>query len=207
MVSTISSDHSDELRDFMIAALGALIFMFVFFLECKVSDLSTAMFFAFGLGFLVRGHFKAFYALYPIAAINRETVFLLTAFFELFYLRKLPAARYLLGVGYQCLMFIFTRWMITTIFAENPGVPFYFWPARVLYDYENQIASTLILLAVCILAGYFVFRNWTRKPAFLRIALLVLFPALLIMHLTMGMAFEIRVFAEVFPVMWVLLWT
>ena len=208
MDSIISSDHSaGSLRDFAIAALGVEVFMAVFFLECSVHDLSTAMFFAFGLGFLARGHYKSFFVLYLIATINRETTFLFTVFFVVFYLRRMPALQYLFRIGYQCLAFAFTRWMITSIYAGNAGAQFYFWPARVADDYVNQPINTVLLLSTCVLLGYFVYRNWNQKPAFLRLAFLVLFPLLLIMHLTVGMAFEIRVFAEVFPVVWVLIWT
>jgi hypothetical protein len=207
VVSITSSDRSDyELRDFVIAALGAEVFMVVFFLECTIYDLSTAMFFAFGLGFLARGHFRLFFMLFPIAALNRETAFLLTAFFAVFYFSRTPALHYLAGIEYQCLAFGLTRWAVTTIYADNPGEPFYFWPARVLYDYENQLIATILLIVVCAVIAYFVARRWDRKPLFLRYAVLVLFPLLLVMHLTMGMAFEIRVFAEVFPVVWVLYW-
>jgi hypothetical protein len=208
MDSITSYDPSDsEIRDFVIAALGVEFFMLLFFAECTVYDLSTAMCFAYGLGFLARGHVKAFYLLYPVASLNRESAFLLTAFFVVFYVWRLPAAHYVLGVGYQCLVFALLRWTIVTTYAGNGGAPFYFWPGRVLYGYENQMLGTITLLVSCAVFGYFVYRNWRSKPAFLRAAFLILFPLLLIMHLTMGMAFEIRVFAEVFPVAWALLWT
>jgi hypothetical protein len=208
MGSITSSNPSDrDLRDFVIAALGVELFMVVFLLESSVYDLSTATCFAFALGFLARGHFRSFYILYPIAAVNRETTFLLTAIFVVWCISRLPASAYLMGLGYQGLMFIATRLLITSIYAENAGASFYFWPGRVFYGYENQILSTSALLILFALFGYFVYRNWKRKPAFLRAAFLVLFPLLLIMHLTMGVAFEIRVFAEVFPVAWALAWT
>lgn len=66
---------------------------------------------------------------------------------------------------------------------------------------------TLGLLALITPAVYFVAIHWKDKPIFLRYALLILLPLLLVAHLSMGMAFEIRVLAEVFPVAWALgLW-
>jgi hypothetical protein len=39
---------------------------------------------------------------------------------------------------------------------------------------------------------------------YLRTAFVLLFPLQVLLHLTLGGAFEIRVYAEVFPVIWLL---
>ena len=63
MGSSIYLQHSnvEDLWDFIVAAAAVELFMILFFLECKVYDLSTAMFFAVSLGLLARGKLKEYY--------------------------------------------------------------------------------------------------------------------------------------------------
>ena len=187
------------------AVLAVEVFMFVFFLECKVYDLSTAMFFAFSLGLLARGKFKEFYLLYPLGCMNRETMFLLSLFFAIYYFWKMEVFRYLFGVVYQGSVFVGIRLMIVKLFEGNPGQPFYFQPWQVIEKYWNHPITSLALLMLIILIWHFVARHWREKPAFLRSALAVMLPLQVVLHLAMGAPYEIRVFAEVYPVVWALM--
>ncbi len=207
MASSIFSVPSDDpdLRELILASLAVECFLVVFVSYSKVYDLSTAAVFAFSLGFLARQKFGNFYALYPIGCLNRETMFLLTAFFAVHYFWRMRTAGYLLGLAYQGSAFAGIRLVITKIFEDNPGQPFYFWPLRVLTDYASRPIETAVLILVVAVLAYAVVRRWSEKPVFLRSACLVLGSLLIVLHLAMGMAFEIRVFAEVYPVFWVLL--
>jgi len=207
MVSSISLRLSGdrELWEFVWAALAVEAFMLVFFHFAKAYDLSTAMLVSFALGALARGKFKVFYALYAVSCLNRETMFLISIFFTVYYFRRMDVIRYLFGLGCQGVSFIGVQLFITTLYADNPGRPVWFGPLQVLADYWAQPLQSLALLGLCVLIGCFVVRHWTRKPLFLRWALIVILPLQVILHLALGMAFEIRVFAEVFPVVWVLL--
>jgi hypothetical protein len=207
MVSNIyfrlSADH--ELMDFVWAALGVEVFMLVFFFFHKVYDLSTAMFISFGLGMLAREKFHAFYALFTIACLNRETMLLLTIVFAVFFLWRLQRTQYLFGLIYQAAAFLGTRFGLMILYADNPGRSAHFWLWRVLRVYASHLFFTVVLIGLCILLGCLIARGWNRKPILLRYALLLMFPLQLVLHLLFGMAFEIRVFAELFPVLWVLL--
>lgn len=174
--------------------------MQVFALNAKVYDLSTAMFFAFALGFLAREKFQAFYVIYPIGCLNRETMFLLSVFFAFHFFRRFTIVNWLMGLGYQGTVFMGIRVMLMKIFEKNPGTAFTFRPLQLLGDYWHYAAWTLAMLGLVALIGWFVVREWKQKPAFLRSALVVLFPLGLGLHLCLGWAFEIRVFAEIFPV-------
>ncbi len=201
MESSICLPHSDvDLQEFLIAALGVEVFMFIFFLESKVYDLSTAMFFAFALGLLARGKFRWYYGLFFLACLNRETTVLLSAFYAVWFWGRLEIRDYVMGMGVQGIGFVSTRLFLMKLFEGAPGQNFYFWPLRVLSGYWNQPFDTLIILGACALAGYFIGRDWREKPLFLRCALMVMLPILVMLHLCLGMAFEVRVFAEVFPV-------
>jgi hypothetical protein len=210
MVSSICWQPSEDrdLQEFIIAVLGVEVFMIVFFMECKVYDLSTAMFFAFALGCLARGNFNSFYGLFLISCFNRETTILLSTFFAVHYFWKMETLRYVSGLGMQGFAFLGTRAWLMKLYEGNVGQSFYFWPIRVIGGYWSEPIQSLILVGACAVAGYFVARHWKEKPEFLRCALSVLLPLLFILHLMLGIAFEIRVFAEIFPVAWVMaFWT
>ncbi len=194
-----------DLQEFILAALAVEVFMAIFLLECKVYDLTTAAIFAWCLGFLVRGKFVGFYLLYPVGCLNRETMFLLSLFFMVKYFWKLNTVCYLLGLVYQGSAFLGIRLLLMTIYKHSAGQDFYFWPGQILSGYWRQPLDTLLLISLFGTAIYLACRRWREKPAFLRTALLTILPLQLVLHLTMGMPFEIRVFAEVFPVIWVLM--
>lgn len=187
---------SDELRVSLIAFTGVEIFMQAFFLNAKPYDLSTAMFFAFCLGFLARNNFKAFYGLFLMGCLNRETMFLLTIFFAIWFLKKMNIDSWILGMGFQSSIFVGVRLMLMKIFEENPGTAFHFNPWKLLSDYWQYSAWTLSMLAVLGLVCWLIALHWKRKPAFLRCALVIIFPLLMVLHILFGWAFEIRVFAE-----------
>jgi len=207
MVSSISLQLSGDrdLQEFVWASLGVETFMLVFFHFAKAYDLSTAMFVSFALGLLAREKFKAFYALYGVSCLNRETMFLITIFFAVYYFWKMDVVSYLIGLGFQGVFLVGTRVLLVRLYADNGGEPFWLQSLRVLQDYWSQPIQSLVLIGLCVLAGYFAARRWRQKPAFLRWALIVILPLQVVLHLALGMAFEIRVFAEVFPVVWVLL--
>ncbi len=207
MASNTLSDRSDErdLREFVLAGLAVEVFMVIFLDENKVYDLSTAAIFAFSLGFLARAKFGNFYALYPIGCLNRETMFLVTIFFAVHYFWKMRVAEYLLGLAYQWSVFVAIHLFVSKIFEGNAGQSFYFWPLRVTTDYLSSPVLLVVLILTVAAAVYFIKRQWTGKPAFLRSAVVIILPVLFVLHMAMGMAFEIRVFAEVYPVVWVLM--
>ncbi len=207
MASNTCSQHSDErdLREFVLAAIAVEIFMAVFFIECKVYDLSTAALFAFSLGFLARGKFGSFYLLYPVGCMNRETMFLLSLFFAIEYFWKLEAARYLFGLAYQGSAFIGIRLTIMKSFEDNPGQPLYFQPGHILWAYWHHPISSLALLLLVLVTWFLVARHWREKPIFLRSALVVILSLQVVLHLALGAPYEIRVFAESFPVIWALI--
>jgi len=194
-----------DLREFAVAALAVEVFMGVFIIFCKVYDLTTAMIFAFSLGFLARGKFKEFYLLYPLGCMNRETMFLLSIFFAIHYFGKMETFRYLSGLIYQGAVFTGIRLMIMKIFEGNAGQLIYFQPWHILEEHADHPIMLFLLMVLIALTWHGVARQWKEKPEFLRSALFVLLPLQVILYLMVGKAFEVRVFAEVYPVVWVLM--
>lgn len=207
MESNTCLDRSTDrdLRDFIIAVMAVEVFLAVFFIENKVYDLSTAMIFAFSLGMLARGKFGGFYMLYPVGCLNRETMFLLSLFFAAHYFWKMEVIRYSLGLAYQGSVFFGFRMMIMKIFEGNPGQTVYFQAWTVVERYLQHPLTSLGLAVLVAATWFFVARRWREKPAFLRSALVVLLPLQVFLHLALGAPYEIRVFAEIFPVLWALM--
>ena len=90
-------------------------------------------------------------------------------------------------------------------FADLPGEEYWWtWPC-VLLAYVRNYPQALILLVTVIGNLYFALRDWYKKPVFLRTAFLIIFPLQVIMHLTVGLPWELRVYAESTPVILCLL--
>ena len=196
---------NDDLMEFLAAILAVEVFMMIFFLDSKVYDLSTAMFFAFGLGFLARGLFAEFYVMFPLTCLNRETSFLLIVIVAIYFFRRLSYASWIIGILYQILAFMITRLWMMEIFANSPGESYYFRPVEIFGDHLERPWQSLILVSSVILVVWMCTRNWREKPMLLRTAFVVLAPSLTMMYFLFGWVFEIRVFAEVYPVVWVLM--
>jgi hypothetical protein len=195
------SDESDrDIREFLLAALAVEIFMLVFFWECKVYDLSTAMFTAFLLGWLARGQLGLYHGIFPFACINRETAFLLIIIFAVYSVGRLTVFSWIKGVAYQALVYLAIRIFLVLHFAGSTGEPFWFRPADNLQMYIDAPLQSIIYLAGMVLVLWVCLRRWKQQPALLRTAFLVMAPSLAILYMFFGFTFEIRAFAEVYPV-------
>jgi hypothetical protein len=206
MGSFIFPGHSDagELRRFMSAALGVMAFMVVFFYFCKVHDLATAMFFAFGLGLMARGKMDAYFALFAFASANRETSFLLAVVFAVYYLGRMGWKGYVLSMGYQVFLYGAIRLCLVTIFADHPGVTMNIRPIENMLIFLRTPVLASIHWGLFGLVVWACVRRWREHPYFVRVAFVVLLPALLGVYLVVGWPYEIRVFAEVWPVVWIM---
>lgn len=196
----------DDLRIFLLAAAGVLVFMIVFLYFCKPYDLATGMFFAFALGLLARGRLLFYLGVFALASLNRETTFLLIMVFAIFFFFRLPWRRYLLWVFLQALLLVLVRLTITTLYASNPGASMRFEPLSNFQHFLQDPLLSLSDLVMLALVLWMCARRWKEAPQLLRVALVVMLPLQLVLYLVLGNSFEIRVFAEVYPVVWAMLW-
>ena len=107
------------------------------------------------------------------------------------------------SLDYQWFVFIGGIAAIMYIFQDRLG-SYTFQPLATLQGYAAQPLLTLVLLVLMAGVLYLVGYGWERKPLFLRSAFLVIFPLQVILHILMGMPFELRVFIESLPVMVIL---
>jgi hypothetical protein len=203
MRSNISFQVSEDadLRLFLMSAFATLVFMALFVVHCKIYDLSTAGFFALGLGYLVRGKLAAFHVLYPLACVNRETTFLLTLVFMAYYFRRMAFGRFWLAAGFQGAAFLAIRMWLMWLFRDNPGVDAMIRPLENLQLFMLQPFWTFVHWGIFAMLTWRCVRTWRRMPPFLRLCAAMLFPFLMAFYLVLGWAFEVRVFAEGYAVM------
>lgn len=177
-----------------------IIFITIIFSFPHVYDIPTAMFFTLALALLARNELLLYLLLFPLATLNRETTFLLTFFWLIYFFRRISANWLFFGALYQAIVYIAIRFTVTSEFANLPGSTFDWQPMRNLAKYLAFPLPTLFLLSILAILLYAVFKRWSQKPEFLRITFLTLFPAQFFLHFTLGGAWEIRVYLESLPI-------
>ena len=184
----------------MISAGAVALFMVLFLWRSKVYDLSTAMFFAYGLGAMARGKLGLFHALFPLACLNRETTLLLSAVYAVWFWRKMGWGRYMLGGLYQAVIFGAIRFWVMAVYARNPGFVMLIRPMENIRLFVESPWLSIIHWSIFGAVLFLCVRDWRRLPAFMRVVLAVLGPIMMANYLVLGWSFEVRVFAEVYPV-------
>jgi hypothetical protein len=185
--------------------VGCELTLLLILIGVKPYDIATAMFFALSFGLLARGKFNLYYLLFVISSINRETTFLLILFFIIYFFGKIPFRQYCFGVIYQGLAYLIVKIIIMNIYASVPGTTLQWRPLEVITGYVDKpvwfaVFFLIFFLALLVLSLH----QWNDKPLFLRVAFGTIFPVQLILHILLGYSYEIRVFAEIFPVLFML---
>ena len=188
------------LRGELITLVGLELVFLMIVLEAKFYDMSTAFLFTLGLGLLARNKFFAFYFLYPLACLNRETTFLMTLIFVVYFFRRINLRSLIKGIVYQVFIYIVIRLCLMAVFADVPGSPFLFRATEHMREFINLPWETLEFLGGVTLIVWLCLRNWEKKPLFLRTAFIILAPLLMMMFILFGWGFEIRVFVEIYAV-------
>lgn len=160
----------------------------------KVYDYATLMFFALSLGLLARGKHGVYLLLFPIATLNRETTFLLTIFYLVYFWKKIPFPKLFLSVGLQGLVYVVLKLLIQAVFVDNGGVPIWLGWWFVPLEYLKNPFSILIFASFCFIIWQAKFQN-----EFIKTAILTIVPLQILLHFFFGMPFELRVFAESIP--------
>jgi hypothetical protein len=196
-----SNNERTSIISFIICEILFIIILLTF---PHIYDISTAMFFAFALALLARGKLTTYLILFPLATLNRETTFLLTVFWLIYFSKRIPVHWLFYGAVYQAIVYVVIRLAMTSAFAHLPGNSFDWQPMRNLEKFLASPLTTCLLLSALGIILYMVIAGWSQKPLFLRIAFLTLFPMQVFLHLTLGGAWELRVYAESLPVIFLL---
>jgi hypothetical protein len=160
----------------------------------KSYDAPTAFFFL--LMFILWREKK--YALsipvFALACLNRETAILIVP--VLFLMRR----RWALHI-YQVVIFIGIRYILVQVFSDYDGTAVWIRPIENFLMHMENIGKTLLMVLV---AGFILYRFYKNVSLLKRdvvIFVVLLFPILLAEYIIVGYPFEIRVFAEVSPLL------
>ncbi|MGD0173583.1 MAG: hypothetical protein ABSC61_03975 [Anaerolineales bacterium] len=183
--------------------LGAIALLPPFFVYYNyLYDIPTLFFFTLLLALMARRKWIPFLVVFLFACWNKETTILLTMVFALgFWGRREEIGRkaYGLLLSAQFLIYAVVRGLLAIRFWNNPG-------GVIEYHFVDH-TLTLILLQlysfgdIFVVLGMFLLLayRWAEKPRFLKIALSMAVP-LLLMATFFGFLDEYRAFYELYPV-------
>lgn len=199
--------HVDETPT-LVAALAGLALLPIFFgpFSRQIYDFTTLWTFTLGLALMVAQRWTAYLVLFAVATVNKETTILLTLVFGVHFVlrRRLPGTRAVALLAAQVAIFLVIRGAIAYIFRGNEGgVVEINWENhnKVVLLHPELMSKRLPLLAAGALFGVW---GWRHKSPFLRDAIAVLAPVLLVMGVTVGQVDEIRAYYEFYPIVIVL---
>ena len=196
LYTTFRDDAYTDIITFAVCEFTIILLL----VSIEVYDLASVMFFTLSLALLANRKYWLFFVIFPIATLNRETTILLTGFFALYLWNKLPRRVWIGGTLYQAIVYILIKLAVNRYFAHLPGMTFDWAWREVLIVYWHRYMLTGLILLIMLALLYFILKQWKKKPEFLRAAFLLIFPALVVIHLLIGQAFELRVLGEIFPV-------
>ncbi len=197
---------SDALTVFAIVSLLPLMATF----SRQMYDFATLFFFTLELGLLARRQWKWFLAIFPLACLNRETTFLLSLVFAVHYYPLVERSFLVKMLAAQGLIYVAIRAPLLWLFKDNPGnavevfLPVQLYVLSQIFAFSpiGLLALLFVLCGLGILA--LTLYRWNYKPPFLREAALVTVPLLVVSYLVFGLPFEIRVFYEAYPIVFIL---
>ncbi len=172
--------------------------LLLFWRYATVYDLATAFLFTLALYYLKRNHENKYLLLFPLICLNRETAILLTVFcFVRMYANRKYDFEF---IALQVFVWVSSQIIIRSIFADNEGRGIWLEPLQNIEKFAADPMQMLLHLSITAVIFWAVLRGWGSKPAFLRLAFVTFAPALFVMYLVCGQAFEVRVFWEIAPV-------
>ena len=164
-----------------------------------VYDFPALFLFTLGLLFLKQRKWNHFLILFLIACFNKETIILLTMIFAIHFYNDKEMERkfYYKLIAAQLLIFGFIKILLFILFFDNPGgiVEFHLIDRNYLLFNGYSLTTFVVLLIITLT----IFSGWSEKPKFLKDALWIGIP-LLILTLLFGFFDELRDYYEVLPV-------
>ena len=164
-----------------------------------VYDFPALLLFTLGLLFLKQRKWIHFLILFFIACFNKETIILLTMIFAIHYYsdNEIKKKFFYQLIAVQIAIFGLIKILLLILFIENPGgfVEFHLLDRNYLL-FNGYSLSTFVVLLIIFLS---IFSRWDEKPKFLKDALWIGIP-LLILTLLFGFFDELRDYYEVLPI-------
>ena len=185
----------------------ALLWLPVTFREANLAylhDFPTLLLFTLSLYLLAGQRWPAFYLVFVLGCLNKETFILVTPLFVWHYLRQMPRTWLLRHIAAQLAVFAVMQGILYWTFRHNPGGQLeVHLLGHNLYVFRHLPYDIISVLVLLVLVGG-LFHDWQHKPRLLKCGL-----GVLTMILPVAMAFawidELRAYYEFFPVITLLL--
>ncbi len=170
-----------------------------FFSYSYIYDIPTLFFFTVGLAAMLNRNWGLYLLVFFLGCWSKETMILLTLVFFIYFFKdqKIKRTLFLRLLAVQVVSFTVIKMLLGIIYSDNPGglVEFHLLH-NLLYGYHFTLSVFLSWVFFCIL----IFFNWNEKPLFLRNALWIGVP-LIILTLFLGLIHEIRDYGEMYPIL------
>jgi hypothetical protein len=187
-----------------LAPLGGLIILPLFFRYYSyIYDPCTLLLAALAVGFIVARKRTAFYLIFVLATLNKETSILLTALFFLQEYKTTNKSKLFSHVLIQVSLWIVIRAALVFVFRNNEGSLFEF---HLLRNLGLIVRPLKLIYFIWVSVVFFILirYQWKQKPSFLRTGLLITLTPLVILALFFGLVDEFRDYYEAFPFLFLL---
>ncbi len=187
-----------------IYSLVALVGLFPMLFFGYIYDFTSLFLSTLGIYLIVLQKKYGFLLVLMLAAINKETaIILIVPAILLWWDWPLPSLRkIILGSLANLFAYLLIRSPITWLFWHNPGSIVEYRLPDHLKIFENYPVVTILSIALIGSLIWLSFRNWRNKPAIIILGLLPSF-GLLVLWLFYGYPFEVRIFYEVYAVLFI----
>jgi len=187
------------------APATALLALPALFLPSSVQlyDPATLLLTALGMLLILERRRPAYYAVFVLAGLNRETAILLTGLFLLWEGRQLTPWRLAQHALAQGMLWAGLQIAIRALHAGNPGHE-----AQLLFPHNLRLLITpraaIPFWGLLALSLALVVPGWKRAPRFLRLAALVMLIPVALGTLLTGLPTEMRDYLEAYPALFLI---
>jgi hypothetical protein len=187
-----------------LAPVGGLLALPLFFRYYSyIYDPCTLLLFALAIGFIATRRQPAFYMIFVLATLNKETSILLTALFFLHEYKTMNNSKLLGHVLLQVSFWIAIRAALLFIFRSNEGSLLEF---HLFRNLGLIIRPLKLIYFVGVLMVFFILvrYEWKRKPVFVRKGFFVTLVPLAVLGMFFGFVDEFRDYYEALPFLFLL---
>ena len=167
-----------------------------------IYDLPSLAFWCLCLLALAREEWNLYLILFALANIQKETAALLVIVFAVWAWKRTPL--YGLLLANQIGIAMLAKVLLLYLYLDTPGVLIQRHFTDNLWYMAHDPAALGISLLIYALMAWWIARRWHGLPLFLRCALAVI-PPFVVVWLYGGLAYEIRVFLDIWPVLFLMI--
>lgn len=162
----------------------------------KIYDFPVLALYGFCLISLYRRKWAEYLTLFALATLNKESTFLLIAFFSILFRKELKNPPYLHLLIAQCAIFIFIISGLHFIYADNRGANFWHNLVPIIFLSFRDFTSVHMMVLITIFA--LLTARWNEVPSDLRKSIWLL-AGCTFLYYFFGLFREYRIFYECFP--------